>query len=70
MLSTFVLAFGLFLLAVAGLGLGLVLSGRQIDGSCGGLNRVPGVESDCGGACRRPCERRRRAMKKAAGEAA
>jgi len=69
-LMTYLLAFAIFLVAVSGLGLGLVLSGRRIEGSCGGLNRIPGVESDCGGACRRPCEKRRRAREKAAGEAA
>ncbi len=70
MLTTYLLAFGIFLAAVAGLGLGLVLTGRRIEGSCGGLNNIPGIESDCGGVCRRPCERRRRALEKAAGEAA
>ncbi len=70
MLITYLLAFAIFLAAVAGLAAGLVLSGRRIQGSCGGLNNVPGVESDCGGACRQPCERRRLARKKAAGEAA
>jgi hypothetical protein len=40
-----------------------VMAGRgRIEGSCGGLNRVPGVDSDCGGACRRPCARRRAAQ--------
>jgi hypothetical protein len=70
MLTTFVLAFGIFVAAVVAMALGVVLSGRRIEGSCGGLNRLAGVESDCGGACRRPCERRRKAMKEAAGEAA
>lgn len=70
MLTTFLLAFCVFVAAVVGMALGLVLSGRRIEGSCGGLNRIPGVESDCGGACRQPCERRRKAIKEAAGEAA
>jgi len=69
-LATFILAFAIFVAAVAGMAAGLVLTGRRIEGSCGGLNNVPGVESDCGGACRRPCARRRREMRKAAGEAA
>jgi hypothetical protein len=70
MLTTYMLAFGIFLAAVGGMALGLVLTGRRIEGSCGGLNNIPGVESDCGGVCRRPCERRRAALEKAAGEAA
>ena len=51
-----ILVFGL---AVAGLGLGLLRGRRGIQGSCGGLNNLPGVDSDCHGACRRPCRKRR-----------
>lgn len=58
-MATIMLSFAVFLLAAGGMALGLVLSGRRIEGSCGGLNNLPGVESDCGGACRRPCARRR-----------
>jgi hypothetical protein len=50
-----------FALAIAGLALGLLCGRRGIQGSCGGLNNIPGVVSDCGGACRRPCRKRRRA---------
>ncbi len=43
----------IFTLAFAGLALG-VLNGRTaLKGSCGGLNQIPGLSSDCGGACRR-----------------
>jgi hypothetical protein len=49
-----------FALAVAGLGLGLLRGRGAIQGSCGGLNKIPGVASDCGGVCRRPCSRRRK----------
>ena len=48
-----------FALVAVALGIGLLRGGRAIQGSCGGLNRIPGVESDCGGACRRPCRKRR-----------
>lgn len=48
----------IFILAAAGLGLGLLHGRRGIQGSCGGLNRIPGIASDCGGACRRTCRRR------------
>jgi len=50
-----------FALAAAGLGLGLLCGRRGIQGSCGGLNAIPGVASDCGGVCRRPCRKRRKA---------
>ncbi|MBK5939375.1 (Na+)-NQR maturation NqrM [Halochromatium roseum] len=43
----------LFVLAFAGLALG-VLNGRaELKGSCGGLNQIPGLHADCGGACSR-----------------
>ena len=51
-----VIVFGL---AAAALGIGLLLGRRTIQGSCGGLNRIPGIASDCGGTCRRPCKKRR-----------
>jgi hypothetical protein len=49
----------IFALAAAALGIGVLRGRRGIQGSCGGLNRIPGVESDCGGTCRRPCKKRR-----------
>ena len=47
-------------LAIAGLALGLLCGRRPVQGSCGGLNNIPGISSDCGGACRKgkPCPRR------------
>ena len=61
-MTTLLLSFIVFTLAMLGMALGVLLSGRRIEGSCGGLNRIPGVESDCGGTCRRPCAARKRAM--------
>ena len=58
-MATFVLALVLFLLAFSAMALGFMFGRRRIEGSCGGLNQLPGVESDCGGTCRRPCPRRR-----------
>ncbi|MDX1698436.1 MAG: (Na+)-NQR maturation NqrM [Thiohalobacterales bacterium] len=49
-----------FALVIAGLGLGLLCGRRGVQGSCGGLGNIPGIRSDCNGACRHPCERRRR----------
>jgi uncharacterized protein len=51
----------IFALAVAALGIGVLRGRRGIQGSCGGLNNLPGMTSDCGGACRRPCRKRRKA---------
>ena len=60
-MATFFLALALFLAAFSAMALGVMFGRRRIEGSCGGLNHIPGVESDCGGTCRRPCPRRRRA---------
>ena len=49
----------IFALAAIALGIGVLLGRGAVEGSCGGLNRIPGVESDCGGTCRRPCKKRR-----------
>jgi hypothetical protein len=49
----------IFALVAVALGLGVLRGRGAIEGSCGGLNRIPGVESDCGGSCRRPCNKRR-----------
>jgi len=38
-------------LAFAGLALGVLAGRRGIRGSCGGLGRIPGIDSDCRGAC-------------------
>jgi hypothetical protein len=48
------LALILFPLAFAGLAVGVLAGRRGVTGSCGGLNQIPGVGSDCGGACRTP----------------
>jgi uncharacterized protein len=56
---TYVIAFLLFATVIAGMSVGIMFGRPRIEGSCGGLNRIPGAESDCGGACRRPCANRR-----------
>jgi hypothetical protein len=60
--ATFLIAFVVFVAVIAGMSIGVMAGRRRIEGSCGGLNQVPGVDSDCGGACRRPCARRRAAQ--------
>ena len=52
-MAEMLIALPLFGLAFAGLALGVMRGRRGITGSCGGLNQIPGIESDCGGACRR-----------------
>ena len=52
-MMTFVIAFAVFAVALLGLGLGLLLNRGPVQGSRGGLARIPGMASDCGGLCRR-----------------
>ncbi len=47
LLQTIALAFVVLLLVVAGMAVGVMLSGRRISGSCGGLGALPGAER-CG----------------------
>ncbi len=53
-MTTVLLAIIVFGAAVLALCLGTILGGRRIAGSCGGLGNLPGIQPDCGGACRRP----------------
>ena len=39
-MSTFILAFGLLTLVMLGMSLGVILMGKTIKGSCGGLNAI------------------------------
>ena len=61
-MTEFLFSIVIFALVALGLGLGVLRGRSAIEGSCGGLNRIPGLESDCGGACRRPCKKRRADM--------
>jgi hypothetical protein len=44
MASTFILAFLLLLIVVIGMSLGVMLMGKTIKGSCGGLNAISGAD--------------------------
>lgn len=57
MLSTLVLAFSVMILAVAGMAVGAIFTGRTIKGSCGGIGNIPGIEPiPC--SCDNPCEKK------------
>lgn len=57
---TFLATFILMLLVAAGLAVGLLLRGKELKGSCGGLNNIEGAEC---GVCGRttPCENENKA---------
>lgn len=44
---TFLIAFGLFAVAVAAMGVGVMLAGRRLSASCGGLSRQGEAIGDC-----------------------
>lgn len=43
-MATFLIAFILLLLVVTGMALGVMLKGKTIKGSCGGLNAISGAD--------------------------
>jgi hypothetical protein len=61
-MTTFIAAFVLLLLIVAGMAVGVLFGRSSIKGSCGGLNQV-GLGGSCGGACsaqeKEECARRK-----------
>lgn len=44
LVETIAIAFVVLLLVVAGMAIGVMLSGRRITGSCGGLSAIPGLD--------------------------
>ena len=44
MIQTVAIAFVVFVLAVIGMGVGAMVTGRRLKGSCGGLSTIEGVD--------------------------
>ena len=66
-MSTIILTFFIFLTVVAAMAVGVIVNGRAIKGSCGGLNDIEGL----GGACdicegKKVCEKRKKLMEEQA----
>jgi hypothetical protein len=62
-LSTFILAFGFFLLMVLAMAVGYILQKKTIAGSCGGLGAL-GISKACD--CPEPCDRKKARMEREA----
>ncbi|MFC4701677.1 (Na+)-NQR maturation NqrM [Glaciecola siphonariae] len=62
-MSTFILAFGFFLLMVLAMGVGYIFQKKTISGSCGGLGAL-GVSKACD--CPEPCDRKKARLEKEA----
>lgn len=43
-MGIFIVTFAVFALAVIGLGIGWLVTGKELQGSCGGLNKLNGME--------------------------
>lgn len=56
-MSVFLLTFLILCLVALGMSLGVILNGRELKGSCGGLGNIPGVSGDC--SCSNPCEKKK-----------
>jgi hypothetical protein len=59
--STFILAFALFLLMVPVMAIGYILQRKTIAGSCGGLGAL-GISKACD--CPEPCDRKKARMER------
>lgn len=53
-MATFFISIIAFALALSGMAIGVLLGGKPIKGSCGGVNTIKGLENSCG--CDNPCE--------------
>lgn len=62
-MTTILLAFGIFLIVVVAMSVGFLVQKKSISGSCGGLGAI-GVEKACD--CDNPCDRRKAKLEKEA----
>lgn len=53
-MAMFLISAVVFALALTGMAAGVLLGGKPIKGSCGGINNIKGLEGSCG--CDDPCE--------------
>jgi hypothetical protein len=53
---TFFISFILFFLALIAMAIGIILGGKYIRGTCGGIAHITGIESDCE-ACTKQCDK-------------
>ncbi|GAA6138495.1 (Na+)-NQR maturation NqrM [Arenicella sp. 4NH20-0111] len=65
-MNIFVVTFSVFLFVVIAMAVGVIISNREIKGSCGGLNDIDGLEGACD-ICeiKHQCKRRKAMQRKA-----
>jgi hypothetical protein len=54
----FIISFFVFVLMALALSLGLLFGRQPVKGSCGGLNRIPGLENSCSACKNKQCPRK------------
>ncbi len=57
-MATFLFTFVIFILMSLALTLGLLFGRQGVQGSCGGLNRIPGLEDSCSVCTNKKCPRK------------
>lgn len=59
-MNTIILSFVIFALVMLGMAIGVIVSNREIKGSCGGLNDIDGLKGACD-ICegKKQCKRKR-----------
>jgi hypothetical protein len=65
-MNIFIVTFSVFLFVVIAMAVGVIVSNREIKGSCGGLNDIDGLEGACD-ICeiKHQCKRRKAMQRKA-----
>lgn len=65
-MNVFLVSFLVFMLVMIGMAVGVIVSNREIKGSCGGLNDIDGLKGACD-ICegKKVCRRRREMQRKA-----
>ena len=61
MISVFLATFSIILIAVLAMSIGVIVAGKRIKGTCGGLNDIKGLENACD-LCTKPCAKRKKAL--------
>ena len=62
-MQLFLISFAVIALAVAAMAVGVIVSNRRLQGICGGLGAIDGLQSACD-VCTSPCKRRLQAQKR------
>lgn len=55
---TFVFVFAFMVIVVLAMSIGVMMSGKKMKGSCGGVGNIPGMESQC--SCDNPCDKKQK----------